>query len=109
MKPGDNVYTFNLPATLNPVRTQLDFEGQGKGQLYPNFGLIVALPEAPYTEVADYYFPGTGHTETSAAFWSLPGQWWTIGVSNYEIEGGKYGKVTVAPTKDETIRLKLSK
>jgi hypothetical protein len=109
VKPGDNVATFTLPPALKPVRTQLEFVDGGP-DFRPGISLIVAGTK-PYTEEAGYYFWKPSEHPDVSAFWSIPGQTWKIGglFGSDAIEGGTYGKITVAPVRDGTIRLKVIK
>lgn len=109
VKPGGNILKFKLPASIKPVRTQVKFSGRGKADLSMELDLITASTTRPYTTTAKYYFyRPKGHPDEDA-FWSLPGQTWSIGVSGYEMEGAKYGKIMISPEKDGVLRLKLNK
>jgi hypothetical protein len=109
VKPGENSYVFTLPDTLKPVRTQLVVEGDTQDLSSLSVSLLTGSSASKHTEQASHYFyKSKGHPD-HGAFWSLPGQSWQVSTYMFKMENAQHGAVTVAPTQDAVMKVRLNK
>lgn len=107
VKSGDNFYTFRLPDSLKPIRTQLAFSGAK--DLDPSFVELELMgSDVCGNQSVRFAFERPRDNPDRLVFWSIPGQSWILSVIGHNIEGQRLRGMTISPKQDEVMKFKLT-